>query len=627
MKKTLLLIFVFISFLVSCKTPEQTNPNNNIYKIEFVNEMMTIDTYESKELLFNTDADLSLVSFISSNESIVKVVNNMIVPVSAGTATITAKIQDGATDEMVVTVNDDGSVPYLDVDKTDVTIFENSFYQIKSSVLLREEYIEVNYTYTSNDPSIATVDEMGKVSAVKSGETTIDIVAEYDEYSGNEYNSLRRTINVTVEKEVIMIIESKDSTIYCRNDIIEGVEYSNETTLSGHIYFNNEYTDIFDASVEWISSNPNILTIENGKIIGNQSGQANIYAQKVIDGVIYTSNQLMITVDKPTFNINNSPVLVDLSTKLVTLSTDFMFGDDNEIINIYDQENPFLSIYDGNTLVNYDKFGPRKWIIESSMNKYVIDVISCNKIIKTKEELLVMHTYGNVIKKGSSGIIAYDGYYILGNDIDMSGTNFRTSCGITTGAVSVKTDGFMGVFDGHGHTIMNANVTSTNGGLFGTLNEVAVVRNVAFINATVGGRSGLITSNCGGTIENVYVEGKITFRFADKDNTSSLLASKIYKSSNINCCIVNFTNATDDNNFAAAIGNLVTANENNFKNVFVLGTDSKVFSTETSNKFNTFKSADNGQFLNYQSLLSKDLSKFNSFWIFDDAGISFSSSH
>ena len=286
-----------------------------------------------------------------------------------------------------------------------------------------------------------------------------------------------------------------------------------------------------------------------------------------------------------------------------------------------------IDIIENGNLINYDELGERKWIVESTSNRYLVNVISCSKIITTRDELGSLHSYGKNVVTGTSGIISFEGYFILANDIDMKSTRFRTFCGISTGATSVIYNGFIGVFDGRGHTISNAAVAASNGGLFGTMNKDSVVKNVAFVNANVSGDSGLISSNFGGVIENVYVEGKLTCTRATSSTPTSLLASKIYDGAKITNCIIKLTNPTVNNSYSSAIGMLITAKEDALNNVYVLGTTVKVLSTSAANTYNTLANQNNGQFENYSELLTKDLSSFNNYWIFGDTGISFSSSH
>ena len=72
---------------------------------------------------------------------------------------------------------------------------------------------------------------------------------------------------------------------------------------------------------------------------------------------------------------------------------------------------------------------------------------------------------------------------------------------------------------------------------------------------------------------------------------------------------------------------LVTAKEDALENVYVLGTDFKVFSTSAGDIYNILTNKTNGQFVNYSDLLNRDLTSFNNYWIFGDSGISFSASH
>ena len=626
-KKFLLIILILIATLSSCKNNGTPDDEENEYFIEFTTEKLNIYSFDVHELPINTNAEDHLIKYSSSNEEIVKINNNSIIPISGGTAEITASLEDGKTDSMVVVVEEDGNVPYLSVSEDEISLFENSTYSIKSTVSLRGKEVDATYSYTSTDTNIVTVNESGNIIAVSSGLAYINVVANYNGYSGDEYYSLSRTVKVIVQPQIILSISCDSLKINNRIDTINDVEYSNQTNLSGFFVVNGEYKNIFDSDVTWVSSNSNVAVIEGEKIIAKEVGTTDIYAVKTIDDVVYTSNYLTISVEKPMVLVNNDPIDIDLYTNEINLSTGYMCNNDETILNIYDSANPTLKIYDGEKLTNYEEIGPREWIVESTNNCYLINVISCSKIITTKDELASLHTYGKNVVKGSSGIVSFDGYFILGSDIDMKGVRFRTFCGIGTGATSVLYNGFLGTFDGRGHTITNASVAASNGGLFGTMNKSSIVKNVAFKNATVSGDSGLISSNFAGTIENVYVEGKLTCTRASATSPSSLLVSKIYDGAKISNCIIMITNSTVNNNYSSAIGMLVSAKEDAFKNVYVLGTDFKVFSTSAGDKYNTFTYENNGQFVEYSNLLDKDLTSFNNYWIFGDGGISFSASH
>ena len=623
-RKFSFIILIFVLFLTACSNGNNSGNGENEYFIEFTTDSLNVYSYQIENLPINTNAEISSISFVSSDESIAKVNDLKINPYTAGTVTITATLSNGKSDSLVVNVEEDGNVPFLEVDRENLSLFEGAEFTPNYNVKLRGVNLDATYSFESSDTKVANVDQTGKITAIKAGNVDITVVATYEGYSGSEMYSLCRTINVEVKPTIILTIYSDTDNISSRSDVLNNVAFSNEANLTGTLLLNGEYTDIFDGSVEWISTNSSVAKVIGDKVVGSSVGKTEIYAQKTIDGVVYTSNHLEINVTKPTVEVNNSPVDIDLYVNEVNLSTDYMLNNDSIILAIYDQENPNINIYENGKLIDYDKLGVRKWIVESTNNNYIINVVACSKIITTKDELASLHTYGKDVVKGSSGIVSFDGYFILGNDINMSGTRFRTFCGTGTGATSVIYNGFMGVLDGRGHTVSNASVAAGNGGLFGTMNKSAIVKNIAFVNVTMSGDSGLISSNFGGTIDNVYVSGKLTCTRATAGSPSSLLVSKIYDGAKISNCVIQITNPTTNNDYSSAIGMLVTAKEDALNNVYVLGTDFKVLSTTAGDKYNILTNSNNGQFVNYSDLLKQDLTSFNNYWIFGETEINFS---
>ncbi len=612
------IITIFLMLLCSCNKKEKTNNNN--YYLEFKTASIELLTYEVIELPINTNANLDDISFKFSTDGICTIIDNHLVGLKEGQVSLEATINNEKAN-LNIEVKDDNEVPFLEIDENNINLFVDSYFIVNPKVYLRSELLNANIKYQIEDESVINA-ENNRIIAKKEGNTTLNIIASYYGFDGDNNLTLSRTINVNVIPSVIVSIDANELVINNREDVINGVEYKNKTKLSGSVYLNNSYQDIFSQNVTFKSSNEDVATIDNGYVIGKSVGTTSIYASIDIDGVSYESNRLNIKVTKPIIKIDMEALDIDLSSSEFDIPLSFMIDGDNKIINIYDQDNDELSIYTNNSL-SYDELGPQKWIVESNKNNYLIDVICCSKIITTKEELASIHTYGKNIIKESAGIVSYEGYYILANDIDMRNTRFKTYCGITTGATSVIYNGFIGTFDGRGHTIYNAEVSASKGGLFGTLNKASVVKNVAFINAISSGESGLITSNCGGTIENVYVEGKLTCTHATKDSPSSLLASRIFDGAKITNCVIKITNPKVNNNYSSAIGMFISAKEDALHNVYVLGTNYKVISTTAADKYNILINQDNGQFENYSDLLLQDLSSFNECWEFNEDSIIF----
>ncbi|MBQ9482403.1 MAG: hypothetical protein IJU84_09575, partial [Clostridia bacterium] len=107
-------------------------------------------------------------------------------------------------------------------------------------------------------------------------------------------------------------------------------------------------------------------------------------------------------------------------------------------------------------------------------------------------------------------VYAYDGYFVLGNNIDLTGKEMArimspTGWSVTIDGNSMKY-GLIGTFDGRGYTLYGG--TYKAGGIFGWVGEGATVKNVAVVNAMLaGGMCGVFGTNIRtATIENVLID-------------------------------------------------------------------------------------------------------------------------
>ena len=169
--------------------------------------------------------------------------------------------------------------------------------------------------------------------------------------------------------------------------------------------------------------------------------------------------------------------------------------------------------------------GENKFFLYGTNGKiYELRAIVADKIITTAEEFKNM--YGTDIapedmyatQTGEKGKLVWNGYFILGNNIDGEGTEItRISDDIFTeenlwgegeGAI-----GFIGTFDGRGHTLSNFTVKDSKLGIFGFVGWGAAIRNVAIVGLDCTGvqRSFFAHAFAGATMENVYIDVKGTF--------------------------------------------------------------------------------------------------------------------
>ena len=136
----------------------------------------------------------------------------------------------------------------------------------------------------------------------------------------------------------------------------------------------------------------------------------------------------------------------------------------------------------------------------------------------------------------------FNGYYVLGNDIDASGyTHTSAIANISAGSdylPDTKLRGLTGTFDGLGHTISGLNLDKCS--LFGTIYE-GTVKNVALTNVTMTGANtaAIAWYTYKGAIENVFVSIKSLpeswnrAAFAGKISTTTVVKNVIVELTNV----------------------------------------------------------------------------------------------
>lgn len=145
-----------------------------------------------------------------------------------------------------------------------------------------------NITWTSSDPSVATV-ENGTVKGLKIGETTITATR------GEE----TATCKVKVIYESIRIGANENESVSKVNLILNEHETENLSASVRDAYFE----EVSNAEVTWTSSNDTIVTVEksSGKIKALKSGKATITATVVG------------ATDSVEVNVYDAPVFTDFS--------------------------------------------------------------------------------------------------------------------------------------------------------------------------------------------------------------------------------------------------------------------------------------------------------------------------
>ena len=232
----------------------------------------------------DTDDDTT-VTWKSSDSDVVKVdeKTGMVYAVKAGNAdvTVTTKAVDNATAKpftatTTVTVKENNmtdeigkKLAFDEFDELLIGQKDNANNYLNLSELIKANNItdDINVEFVSSDKAVATIDNDGNVFGLKAGKTTITatVTAIAGDGSKNVY---------TAEGELTVKAIPLNSIAF--DKAIKEMKLGATDTLS-IIYNPQNTTDAKD--VTWTSSNPSVISVENGKLTANAVGTADITAK------------------------------------------------------------------------------------------------------------------------------------------------------------------------------------------------------------------------------------------------------------------------------------------------------------------------------------------------------------
>ena len=232
----------------------------------------------------DTDDDTT-VTWKSSDSDVVKVdeKTGMVYAVKAGKADVTAttKAVDNATAKpftatTTVTVKENNMTDEigkkLAFDEFDDLLIgqkdnANNYFNLSDLIKANNITDDINVEFASSDKTVATIDNDGNVFGLKAGKTTITatVIATAGDGSKNVY---------TAEGELTVKAIPLNSIAF--DKVIKEMKLGATDTLS--IIYNPQNTT--DAkNVTWTSSNPSVISVENGKLTANAVGTADITAK------------------------------------------------------------------------------------------------------------------------------------------------------------------------------------------------------------------------------------------------------------------------------------------------------------------------------------------------------------
>jgi len=332
MKRYFKYICVSLICILTAIIPIKVNANSIILN----KSKTTLGVGYSEILEYTISGTVSANDIIwtSSNENVATVINGKVIAISEGTSIVTASV-NGIKTTCKVTVTSDYIPPTnIKLNKSSTTILVGNTEKLTATIN-PSNATNKNITWTSSNPSVATVNSSGTISAKSTGTTTITASAY----------GLKATCTVTVTYSLSLKGISLNKTSLTLKE--KAVEQLN-------IIYNP--TSASNKKVTWKSSNTNIATVDSsGKVTGVTPGTATITVVSNDGGYVATCKVTVeeiskkvtdITLDKKELNL----VAGKTSELKVTITPDYA---ENKKVTWTSSDKKIATVEDGKVTAKY----------------------------------------------------------------------------------------------------------------------------------------------------------------------------------------------------------------------------------------------------------------------------------
>ena len=317
------------------------------------------------------DATNKTVTWTTSNSSIANVdQSGKVTAIGGGSATITAKADNQtATCTVAVTV----PVTSISLDRESLTLEEEGT-TVLTATIEPADATDKTITWSSSNTAIVTVDNAGKVTAVKEGSAIITAKAGAKEAK----------CAVTVQKKVIPV-----SSITLNKTSLS-LEKGASETLTATV----SPEDATDKTVTWNSSNAEVASVdENGKVTANSGGEAIIMAKAgektATCTVTVTVPVTSISLDRESLTLEEESTAVLTATIKPADATDktITWSSSNTAIVTVDNAGKVTAVKEGSAIITA-KAGAKEAKCAVTVQKKVIPVssITLNKTTLSLEK-------------------------------------------------------------------------------------------------------------------------------------------------------------------------------------------------------------------------------------------------
>lgn len=224
------------------------------------------------------------IEWTSADESVATVdENGLVTAVNAGETDITASVKDGNLQSVChVTV----VIPMtgLEVKDTLSLVINGTDSASIEAKATPEDATNVEFTYTSSDETVATVDENGNVKAVANGECVIATTAVANNTATPESATSEAATSETSMGSIPVVFEGETKVVVTTAPATIAFDSSEGILTVGNTYTLQAYVEPADVSDEnsgltWTSSDESVATVdESGNVSANSAGNATITA-------------------------------------------------------------------------------------------------------------------------------------------------------------------------------------------------------------------------------------------------------------------------------------------------------------------------------------------------------------
>ncbi len=563
--------FAAVGMAVGCKGNDAPSSSSyewtdggdeNVISIRFQSVYAEVEQYASKNLGCYVKGTTAAVEYKSSDEAIATVDANGVVTTYGvlGKATITATVE-GISATCEVNVVKSPYVPKLVFEATEYTIETGETLQFVVATEWNNVELTEDITYAVSlaegyEGVTAVPSVSGNVVTVTAGETVETVEVIISTTVRDIYTSERVMINVEASK-LKLTPTSTDfipeqgkyvTQIYTTSQVdaanVDRIPLSFAVTKGGV-----EKDVAIDWEVKTIADERTLkadgktvqeaATVEDNVLIAKRRGSVIVTGTATVDGETATID-VFCEIVPPEVKLTQTAELEVANLGILTIEENLI--GELERAEYNGKKVNSLAVDKKLKLTNYateadalnktnplfpssgQDLGRKELIIYTDLVRYTMDVDVYTMIINDADELDLMrevaytgemelNTRYNEMKSSEY----FDGYFVLGNDIDYNRTiKSMTDTGSVwwcQGYTDDFTRGFRGVFDGKGYNIDGVTVgLNTNkdqsGGMFGYLSKTGTVKNVSFTNATLLANQGFICASGDGTIENVSISYK-----------------------------------------------------------------------------------------------------------------------